>query len=355
MQESAANAGSDVEAVEVRTPARLHLGMFSFGRSDVRSFGGVGMMIERPGVQLRVMKGSGVKARGVLSDRALAAADACMRHWRSPASAGVLIDVVSAPREHAGLGCGTQLSLAVAAGIKAIHGPGTAAGLEGATEHPIPLDPADVLELARAVGRGKRSCIGLHGFARGGLIVEAGRMVAEGSQEADGGDPFSPLVARVRLPSSWRCVVVMQKGMSGLHGEKERTAFMELPPVPLEVTSEMARIALLDLVPAANEGNFSRFADAVARYGAAAGRPFEVVTGRMESSEIIRDVSSLLGELGARGVTQSSWGPTVFACCESLVEAAGLLEQIDTLDLNDHLDVMITKFDGDGASIRRIA
>jgi len=301
------------------------------------------------------MMARSLRARGLIADRGVATADACIRQWQLPPTQGVFIDVMSAPREHAGLGCGTQLSLAVAAGIRAIHGPGTAAGLEGAVEHPISLDPSEVLELARAVGRGKRSCIGLHGFARGGLIVEAGRMVAAGSQEAAGDDPFSPLVARVRLPSSWRCVVVMQKGMSGLHGERERRAFEELPAVPLEVTSEMARIALLDLVPAANEGNFSRFADAIARYGAAAGRPFDAVASRLESSEIIRDVSSLLGELGARGVTQSSWGPTVFACCESLVEAAGLLERIDALDLNDHLDVMITKFDGDGASMRRIA
>jgi beta-RFAP synthase len=354
MQEPTANAGNDVEAVEVRTPARLHLGMFSFGRSDVRSFGGVGMMIERPGVQLRVMRAASVKARGVLAERAVAAADACLRHWRLPSTNGVFIDVISAPREHAGLGCGTQLSLAVAAGIGAIHGPGVAGGFHGDAEQSVSLEPSQVLELARAVGRGKRSCIGLHGFARGGLIIESGRLVAEGSKEADGDDPFSPLVARVRLPSTWRCVVVMQKGMSGLHGEKERRAFEELPAVPLEVTAEMTRIALLDLMPAANEGNFSRFADAVSRYGAAAGRPFEAVTGRLESSEIIRDVCSLLGELGARGVTQSSWGPTVFACCESLAEAAGLLERIDALELSDHLDVMITKFDSEGASIRRI-
>lgn len=355
MQESAANAKNEVEAVEVRTPARIHLGMFSFGRSDVRSFGGVGMMIERPGVQLRMARAGGVQARGVLAERAVAAADACMRHWRLPPTKGVSIDVISAPREHAGLGCGTQLSLAVAAGIDGIYGQRAAAGFPDDTEQPFSLDPSGVIELARAVGRGKRSCIGLHGFARGGLIVEAGRYVVEGSKEADWSDPFSPLVARVRLPSSWRCVVVMQKGMSGLHGERERLAFEQLPAVPLEVTAEMARIALLDLVPAANEGNFSRFADAVARYGVAAGRPFEPVTDRLESSEIIRDVCMLLGELGARGVTQSSWGPTVITCCESLVEAACLLEQIDALDLNDHLEVMITKFDGEGASIRRIA
>lgn len=37
-------------AVEVRTPARLHLGMLSFGNARSRSFGGVGVMVDRPGV-----------------------------------------------------------------------------------------------------------------------------------------------------------------------------------------------------------------------------------------------------------------------------------------------------------------
>jgi predicted sugar kinase len=35
-------------AVEIRTPARLHIGMLSFGVPGVRSFGGVGLMTDRP-------------------------------------------------------------------------------------------------------------------------------------------------------------------------------------------------------------------------------------------------------------------------------------------------------------------
>ena len=45
-----------MNAVEVRTPARLHLGMMSFGVPTMRAFGGVGVMVDRPGVHLRLRR-----------------------------------------------------------------------------------------------------------------------------------------------------------------------------------------------------------------------------------------------------------------------------------------------------------
>lgn len=354
MESPSSRVAGEITSVEVRTPGRLHLGMLSFGRDDVRSFGGVGIMIERPAVHIRVAKAAAVTARGLLSDRAAAAAEACMRYWGMPPSQGCAIEVLSVPREHVGLGCGTQLSLAVAAAIRELHR-GTSPEERTNANELVMLETSDVFELARAVGRGRRSCIGVHGFVRGGLIFEAGRFLP-GKVGADGGaaEEFSPLISRIRLPSTWRCVVVMQKGISGLHGDKEKKAFEELPAAPIEVTNELSRIALLDLLPAATAGDFGRFADAVTRYGGLAGKPFEPITSRLQTSEVIRDMCELLEQLGARGVTQSSWGPTVIACCESLNEAAGLLEQIDALELGDHLDVMIAKFDNTGAAIRRI-
>ena len=57
--------------VEVRTPARLHLGMMSFGVPEARAFGGVGVMIDRPGVQVRLRRAERFEARGVHGERAL--------------------------------------------------------------------------------------------------------------------------------------------------------------------------------------------------------------------------------------------------------------------------------------------
>ena len=64
-------------AVDVRAPARVHLGMLSFGMPDARSFGGVGVMLDRPAIQVRLRRAPRLEARGLHAERALAAAQAC--------------------------------------------------------------------------------------------------------------------------------------------------------------------------------------------------------------------------------------------------------------------------------------
>jgi beta-ribofuranosylaminobenzene 5'-phosphate synthase len=351
-----------VTAVEVRTPARAHLGMMSFGRTDVRSFGGVGMMLDRPGVHVQMRRAGRLEARGPHAERALAFARICGQAW-SLGDFGCSIDVVAAPRSHVGLGSGTQLALAVAAGIRHLfvhtgdeEPSGVSHPVQGGIEpeeHDWLFDTRDALELARAVGRGRRSCVGVHGFSRGGLIVEAGRRIAPGDAGADDVNRgFSPMVARVRLPSAWRCVVLVGRDAVGLSGAEERAAFQELPPVPLEVSAELARIALLDLLPAAVEGMFAEFSAAMRTYGLLAGQPFASASAKLPYAEATADLLELLAELGAPGAAQSSWGPAVIVCCESLDQAGALLERLDALGLGRHHDMVIAQFDSQGAALR---
>lgn len=354
-----------VTTVEVRAPARWHLGMMSFGVPGARSFGGVGVMIDRPGVRVRLRLAERFEARGPLAERAIRFARSCVDAWggASGQPAGCAIEVLAVPRSHVGLGSGTQLGLAVAAGMRHLLDP------PAVDEHPAQPHPAeeelkasehewffetsDALELARAAGRGRRSCVGVYGFSRGGLIVEAGRTVAAmGQPEDDATRPFSPMVARVRLPSTWRCVVIVPRDIVGLHGDEEKAAFSRLPPVPVEVSAELARIALLELLPAAVEGRFADFATAVGRYGVMAGKPFEQESQRLPHAEATRQLIELLAELGVPGAAQSSWGPAVMACCESLEAAGRLVDQLDTLSLARHHELVIARFDTQGAVLR---
>jgi len=349
--------------VEVRTPARLHLGMLSFGDARSRSFGGVGVMVDRPGMHVRLRRAGRLEARGLHAERALAFAQACQRAWKLE-GAGCSIEVVAGPSGHVGLGSGTQLSLAVAAGMRHLFRPGPAAEGAPATPHPSEsdLDPSehdwlfdvgDALELARAVGRGRRSCVGVYGFSRGGLIVESGRRVAaDGPPDEDATRDFSPMVARVRLPSSWRCLVLVAREATGLHGDAEKAAFGRLPPMAGEISGELARIALLDLLPAAVEGKFIEFALAVRKYGELAGKPFEPEARLLPYAQATAQLLELLTELGAPGCAQSSWGPAVMACCETLDNAGALLDRLDALGMTRHHEIMIARFDSQGAMLR---
>ena len=348
--------------IEVRTPARLHLGMLSFGVPGTRSYGGVGVMVDRPGVQLRLRLANRLEGRGPQAERAVKFARACIETW-GMGQVGCSLEVLAAPPSHAGLGSGTQLGLAVAAGIRHLFSepPGDAgdeaAGPESldATEHDWLFDIRDVMDLARVVGRGRRSCVGVYGFSRGGLIVEAGRIVDETSgTEEEQKRSFSPMIARARLPAAWRCVVIVGRESAGLSGDAEREAFKRIPPVPAEVTAELSRIALVELLPAAVEGRFGEFAAAVRRYGTVAGQPFAAESARLPHAAATAHLLELLAEVGAPGSAQSSWGPAVMACVPSLEAAGNLVEILDRLGLAKHHDIINARFDSKGAVLRQL-
>src|SRR5688572_3223338 len=107
--------------VHIAAPSRLHFGLWSLASASGRQFGGVGAMVERPGLKLTIQASQRLQARGSLADRALVFA----RRWAEfhrIANPGCLIEIHSAPPEHAGLGTGTQLGLTIAAGLNALLG-----------------------------------------------------------------------------------------------------------------------------------------------------------------------------------------------------------------------------------------
>ena len=344
-------------AVEVKTPARLHLGMLSFGVPDIRAYGGVGVMIDRPGVHLRMTRErpaavDRLSATGPLADRAAAFARSCVEAWRLGDDAACTIEVVHVPASHAGLGSGTQLGLAVAAGMRQLFCP---TATPAAPDAVVRFDMSDAVELARAVGRGRRSCVGVYGFSGGGLIIEGGRFVpADRGRDDDATRAFSPLLARVQLPPAWRCVVFGMRDTVGLHGDAEKQAFASLPPVPREISAELSRIALMELWPAAAEGQFAEFSDALLRYGLLAGKPFEQASLCLPYAQTMVHLIDTLQAMGVRGCGQSSWGPTVMACCESAAAADSLVERFAATDLARQYNALIARFDDQGAIVREI-
>src|SRR4051794_5412379 len=99
----------------VIAPSRLHFGLLSLARTEGRSFGGAGLMIAEPGVAVRVQSANGWSSSGPLRERALAVG---RQVATSLAVSGAFhIEVARSAPEHAGLGAGTQLALAVASAM----------------------------------------------------------------------------------------------------------------------------------------------------------------------------------------------------------------------------------------------
>jgi beta-RFAP synthase len=283
--------------VGVRAHSRLHFGLLNPGGwVSSRRFGGVGLMVERPGLRLGVEASASWSAEGPLAERALAFAHRCAQSLRQERG-----DIDLSPRrlaiewaapEHVGLGTGTQLGLAVARALAVSW------GVE-----------ADVPTLARWVGRGLRSALGTHGFEQGGFLVEAGKHSADG---------LAPLVARLPFPDDWRVVLVLPRleaRAAGWHGLREVQAFAQLAdrPAPPERMDVLCRLVLLGLLPALAERDVEAFGEALYEFNVRVGEAFAPVQGGVYASADVAEVVAFVRGQGIRGVGQSSWGPTVFA------------------------------------------
>jgi beta-ribofuranosylaminobenzene 5'-phosphate synthase len=317
--------------VHVSTPSRLHFGLLRLHPSDVLGFGGLGAMIAQPRVVLNVsaaekwdVSGPAAKRAAIFAERALAAIDSPDKR------AALRVQVESIVPQHRGLGGGTQLALAIAAGVREL----------------LEQSSGTATEFAAAVGRGLRSAVGSHGFIHGGLIWEQGRT-------SNGG--LAELSARIALPSSWRFVLAAPPRRRGLSGLSEHAAFDRLPPVPADVTRRLEAFAEEAILPAARAADIDAFGEAVYQYGRLSGECFASVQGGPYASADIAECVAAIRSCGVRGVGQSSWGPTVFAITADDSAANDLARTLrQDLRWRDY-EIAITAPDNRGAVITRDA
>lgn len=345
--------------ITITTGSRLHFGPLSYGPRRGRHFGGVGLMIDRPGVRLAVSRAERdeVGTRGdavppptppykggefawdaeevTARVRAFVAAyrDGCPADRQPPRCRFELFDAIPS---HAGLGSGTQLGLAVAKALAILAN-----------------DDIETVELARRVRRGLRSALGIHGFDSGGLLVDGGKRneappltegeprgieappdfvlppappYQRGEPQGEEGERYDvgALVARVEFPDEWRIVLVTPPGRAGLSGAAERDAFRQLPTMRQATTDRLCRIVLTELLPAVLVADFESCGESLYEYGRTVGEYFAPVQGGVYANRGAAKLAETLRRQGIRGVGQTSWGPTLFVLMPD-EEAAGRL------------------------------
>jgi beta-RFAP synthase len=234
---------------------------------------------------------------------------------------------VRSPADHVGLGVGTQLALATAAGLRRFMG----------------LPELEIEELAAGLGRAGRSAVGTYGFRLGGLIVDSGRNNAER-------EPAHRLRQRLPIPESWRFVTIRPRQLAGLAGEREQEAFAKLPPVPAHVTTELWRITDDEILPALQLGACAAFGEAVYQFGRLAGECFAAVQGGAFASATISELVTKIRSFGVPGVGQSSWGPTVFAVTKNEDQATQLVKWLGH-EMPDEVEAAISRPNNSGAVI----
>jgi beta-RFAP synthase len=321
---------TEAQAIRVDAPARLQMGLLDLRGDLGRLFGGIGAAIEEPRAVVEVEQADRWVADGPDGERAGEFARRFLAHHHLDAAAH--IHVRRAIPAHVGLGSGTQLALAVAAGLAVLFDL-----------------PSDARSLMAAVGRGERSGVGAWTFERGGLVVDGGR-----STDGHAAAGLAPLLARHPLPVSWRVVIAVPEARAGLAGARERDAFKRLPPPPPELVHRLSHLVLLGVLPAVVERDIAAFGRALSELQRLVGESFAPVQGTVwagpESAEMIRRFS----EAGAAGVGQSSWGPTVYAVVEGDAAARELAAHAAGW-MAGRGQAFATGFDNNGARVTRLS
>jgi beta-ribofuranosylaminobenzene 5'-phosphate synthase len=322
------------DSIVVTTGARLHFGFFAHRATGATAgqdasashllertnYGGIGLMIDSPAFVIAASKSdrdhveladrtetnSSDAARVVATVATLTARyrTACPVDRPPPPCS---LQIGGTIPSHCGLGSGTQLALAIAQALALLAGDGQ----------------ADAPTLALRVGRGRRSAIGIHGFATGGFLVDGGKRRE---------DEVGSLVARANVPNEWRMLLVAPAGSSewgrGLSGQEELNAFERLPGMPAALTERLCRLVLLEMLPALGRCDYEWFAEALGHFGQSVGDYFRPVQGGRYADPRMAQLVEWLRSLGIHGIAQTSWGPTIAVCCQTAAGADALQAQI---------------------------
>ncbi len=314
----------DGVSVTVSTTARLHLGFMDPSGRGERALGSLGLSLDWPQTRLTLSRAAESRATGPDSARAALLLDTLS------AEAGIdgkfSIHVDRAIPAHAGLGSGTQLALAVGAAFAKLTG--------------RPFSPA---QAAIALGRGKRSGIGIGAFQTGGVLVDGGH---------GPGTNIPPIIARLPFPDDWRVVLILDPEAVGVHGNEEKDAFRDLPAFPKEQTAELCRRLVMGTLSALAAANLFDFSAEVRHLQHRMGDYYAAVQGGRFASAAVEDAIRLIEVCGVVGTGQSSWGPTGFAFVGSDAEAKKLLDDV-TPRAAPHLNFEIARGLNRGALIER--
>ncbi len=320
--------------VTVRASGRLHMGFFDLHGGLGRKFGSIGLSLEAPSLLLEAKMASDLKVVGsdAVPQSVIARTYTIAQHLLTKLNLNqaIELDVLQNIPEHAGLGSGTQLALAIGAAINRLYS--------------LDLSTA---QIAALTGRGGRSGIGIAAFDHGGLLIDGGRV----SVPLSDASAIPPLLARYDFPERWRILLIFDASQPGVHGEQERIAFNQLPLFPESLAAHLCRHVLMQAMPALAEHDLPAFGRSIQELQMHVGDYFAPAQGGRYASRLVGGVLQHLESLGLACYGQSSWGPTGFAVFENDAEAEKHLQDLKTRYPDSMLSWMICSARNQGSEL----
>lgn len=298
--------------VYVKTPCRLHFSLIDMNGSVGRIDGGVGLALNYPNVMLEAQPDNALRVEGLIPSKVRALVKRFMKHFNI--KGGVRVNLKSTIPSHVGLGSTTQLSMAIASALSKLF------NVE-----------RDVNYLARVMGRGGTSGIGVSAFHRGGFILDGGHPYRRGGGKRSflpshaSKAPPPPILLRHDFPEDWMFVVALPNLPKGLHGPREVEVFRSRCPIPDMEVGKVCRLILMKMLPALKEHDIEEFGSSLTQLQdvgfAAATKDFMQPT--------VKSCVKLMLKLGAYGAGQSSFGPNAYALVKGVSQARKIMKILD--------------------------
>lgn len=273
--------------VTVSTSARLHMGFYDL----CGEFGSLGLSINSSNTIISLTKSEKLLIDEKSSETSLKIIEKFVKDFNCPKNFTLKID--QAIPAHMGLGSGTQMALAIGAGLNQLF----------ALHLTVP-------QIAAAANRGTRSGIGIAAFEQGGILVDAGKTKQQLPQ----------IALRLAFPDDWRILLITDTTTAGVSGKRELQAFASLKPAQTSLKNMMFK----HMMPALQHSDLLAFGAYMQDLQAYNGDYFAPVQGGRYASADVSEVVAWLQSNGAACVGQSSWGPTGFAILNSAELAESL-------------------------------
>ncbi len=278
--QSQTNTNLPKTVVTVNTSARLHVGFFDLQGSAARKFGSLGLSIDAPCTQIMLTKSDKTIINANCDQNVFNIAENVAKSLKLEEKFS--LEIRQSIPQHAGLGSGTQMVLAIGVGLNQLFG--------------LNLS---VAQIATAAERGKRSGIGVAAFKQGGFLVDSGKISHD----------LPEVALRQAFPDDWRVLLIADSAHTGVHGIAELQAFQSLKPAQ----NSLRNMVFNHMMPALQRADLLAFGAYMADLQAYNGEYFAPIQGGHYASNDVADVLAWLKQNGVACVGQSSWGPTGFA------------------------------------------
>lgn len=281
--------------IKVVTGSRLHFGLLDLTGRMRHADGGIGLYVSEPSIEVTVERSRRwtIDAPEALRIRIGSILALCCGRTSIPCAR---LTVTTNAEPHSGFGTGTQLSLAIATALLALkNGP-----------------ELSLSNIASLVHRGGTSGVGVYCFAKGGFILDGGRLWTGNKPKIGPSSSFRlnslpVLLSRYEFPD-WGIVLVRPASDLRVSGVRERELFKALTPIPLREVERLCSHIMLQLLPALIDRDFRSFCQANEEIRKLGFKRREID----HAGPAVKKCIQTMARSGLQGISMSSWGPLLF-------------------------------------------